>query len=93
MKFQIFFTIIINQCLETRVFSNCLKLAKVKPTYIGKETIAASIIAMYIPILLLPTISKNVAMFTQLYYYSILILCYQNSNTVLNHSIQRNEPA
>ena len=33
MKFQKFFTIIINQCLETGIFSNGLKLAKVKPTY------------------------------------------------------------
>ena len=82
-------TIIINQCLETGIFPDALKVAKVKPLYIKGDNCCFN---NYRPISLLPTISKifERVMFTQLYSYFNINNLYQNSNTVLDHSIQRN---
>ena len=59
-------TIIINQCLETGIFPDALKVAKVKPLYRKGDNCCFN---NYRPISLLPTISKNFerVMFTQLY--------------------------
>ena len=82
-------TIIINQCLETGFFPDALKVAK-KKLYIRKETVAASIIIdlfCYFPLFLN---FLSVLCFLNYTLISILIICYQNNNTVLDHSIQRN---
>ena len=61
-------TIIINQCLETGILPDALKVAKVKPLYKKGDNCCFN---NYRPISLLPTISKNFerVMFTQLYSY------------------------
>ena len=59
-------TIIINQCLETGIFPDALKVAKVKPLHKKGDSFNN-----YRPISLLPTISKifERVMFSQLYSY------------------------
>ena len=61
-------TIIINQSLETGIFPNALKVAKVKPLFKKGDNCCLN---NYRPISLLPTISKifERVMYTQLYYY------------------------
>ena len=61
-------TIIINQCLETGIFPDALKVAKVKPLYKKGDSCCFN---TYRPISLLPTISKifERVMFSQLYSY------------------------
>ena len=61
-------TIIINECLETGIFPDALKVAKVKPLYKKGDNCCFN---NYRPISLLPTISKifERVMFTQLYSY------------------------
>ena len=61
-------TIIINQCLEIRIFPNALKVAKVKPLY---KKGGSCCFNNYRPISLLATISKifEPVMFSQLYSY------------------------
>ena len=59
-------TIIINHCLETGIFPDALKVAKVKPLYKKGDSCCFN---NYRPISLLPTISKifKLVMFSQLY--------------------------
>ena len=61
-------TIIVNQCSETGIFPDALKVAKVKPLYKKGDNCCFN---NYRPISLLPTISKifERVMFTQLYSY------------------------
>ena len=61
-------TIIINQSLETGIFPDALKVAKVKPLFKKGDNCCLN---NYRPISLLPTISKifERVMYTQLYYY------------------------
>ena len=61
-------TIIINQSLETRIFPDALKVAKVKPLFKKGDNCCLN---NYRPISLLPTISKifERVMYTQLYSY------------------------
>ena len=61
-------TIIINECLETGIFPDALKVAKVKPLYKKGDSYCFN---NYRPISLLPTISKifKRVMFSQLYSY------------------------
>ena len=61
-------TIIINQCLETGIFPDALKAAKIKPLYKKGDSCCFN---NYRPISLLPTISKMFerVMFSQLYSY------------------------
>ena len=61
-------TIIINQCLETGIFPDVLKISKVKPLYKKGESCCFN---NYRPISLLPTISKifERVMLSQLYSY------------------------
>ena len=61
-------TIIINQSLETGIFPDALKVAKVKPLFKKGDNCCLN---NYRPISLLPTISKifERIMYTQLYYY------------------------
>ena len=61
-------TIIINQSIETRIFPNALKVAKVKPLFKKGDNCCLN---NYRPISLLPTISKifERVMYTQLYSY------------------------
>ena len=82
-------TIFINQSLKTGVFPDALKIAKVKPLYKKGDNFCLN---NYRPISLLPTISIifERVMFTQLYSYLNANNLYQNSNMVLDHSIQLN---
>ena len=82
-------TIIINQCLETEIFPNALKVAKVKPLY--KKGIIADLIIIDL-FRCFQLFLKFLSVLCLLNYtlISILIICYQNSNTVLDHCIQRN---
>ena len=75
-------TIITNQCLETRMFPDALKVDKVKPLYKKGDNCCFN---NYRPISLLPTISKKIERVMLLNYtlISILLICYQNSKTVL----------
>ena len=61
-------TIIISQCLLTRIFPDLLKIAKVKPLFKRGDT---ALLNNYRPISLLPTISKvfERVMYSQLYAY------------------------
>ena len=61
-------TIILNQCLETGIFADVLKVAKIKPLYKKGDSCCFN---NYRHISLLPTISKNFEriMFSQLYSY------------------------
>ena len=82
-------TIIINQSLKTGVFPDALKIAKVKPLYKKGDNFCLN---NYRPISLLPTISKilSVSCLPSCILISMPIIFYQNSNMVLDHSIQLN---
>ena len=82
-------TIIINQCLETGIFPDALKIAKVKPLYKKGDSCCFN---NYRPISLLPTISKifERVMFSQLYSYFNINNLLSEQQYVLDHSIQRN---